>query len=83
MRGYLVFVIVPNVDEEKCEDNALRLKVESQQDTDVALITAEDLAWLAESWKEYDRGIGFDPEVLNHTGILTRKVLIQRMKLFL
>lgn len=76
-------VIVPTIDEDKCEENALRLKVESGQDTDIALIEAEDLVWVAEHWKEYERKGGFDPEVFNHTGILSRKVLTQRMKLFL
>ncbi len=76
-------VIVPTIDEDKCEENALRLKVESGQDTDVALIEAEDLVWVAENWREFERKGGFDPEVFNHTGILNRKVLTQRMKLFL
>lgn len=75
-------IIVPEVDP-SCEENALRLKVESGKDTDVALITAEDLQWVAENWMSFNDAASFDPEVFNHTGILSRQVLKQRMKLFL
>ncbi len=62
---------------------AQRLKVESGTDTDVALITAENLAWVAENWQPYSKNGSFDPEVFNHTGVLTRKTLEERMKLFM
>jgi len=75
-------IIVPEVAEEAA-GNAAKLKVESGTDTDVALITAEDLVWLAEEWPKRAGGEGFDLEVLNVTGILTRQLLEQRMKLFL
>ncbi len=65
------------------DSSALRLKVESGDDTDVALISAENLVWMADSWHTYSKTGNFDPEVFNHTGILTRKVIDQRMKLFL
>jgi hypothetical protein len=76
-------VIVPKADVEKCEDSALRLKVESLQDTDVAVINAEDLSWMADNWKSFEKKEGFNPEVLNYTGVLTRRVLTQRMRLLL
>lgn len=75
-------IIVPDVTDEAA-GNAARLKVESHADTDVALITAEDLVWLAEEWQKRGNGEAFDVELLNATGILTRPVLEQRMKLFL
>ena len=59
------------------------MKSESGSDTDVALITAEDLVWVAEEWKGRSSRDSFNLEVLNAIGILTRTVLDQRMRLFL
>jgi len=75
-------VVVPEVTEEAGR-MAARLKVESGTDTDVALITAEDLVWLAEEWPSRAGDGDFDLEVLNMTGILSRQRLEERMKLFL
>jgi hypothetical protein len=75
-------IISPEVAEEAAH-MAARLKVESGTDTDVALISAENLAWVAEQWKDRGNGQDFNPEVFNMTGILDRKTLEQRMKLFL
>jgi hypothetical protein len=62
---------------------AARLKIESGTDTDVALISAEDLLWVAETWRSRANGQGFNPEVFDITGILDRSALEQRMRLFL
>lgn len=75
-------IIVPSVADDSVA-NALRLKSTSGSDTDVALITAEDLVWLAEEWRGRSSRESFNLEVLNATGILTRPVLDQRMRLFL
>ncbi|WP_423927074.1 SAP domain-containing protein [Candidatus Palauibacter sp.] len=75
-------IIVPSVADEALA-NALRLKSESGSDTDVALIAAEDLVWVAEEWRARSSRESFNLEVLNATGILTRTVLDQRMRLFL
>lgn len=76
-------VIAPRVQPVALE-NALRLKVQSGTDTDVALIEAEDLKWMAEEWTDYAKSNGvFDLQVLNYTGILDRATLQQRMRLFL
>jgi len=74
-------IIVPGLGE-NIEENAYKLKVESQSDTDVALITAEDLKWVAENWKKYSTKDKFDLEVFNITGVLTRSLLSKRMELF-
>jgi hypothetical protein len=58
------------------------LKVESGTDTDIALITAEDLLWLAEEWRQARPNQKFNLDVLNITGILSRPMLEQRLKLF-
>jgi hypothetical protein len=62
---------------------AARLKIESGTDTDVALITAEDPPWIAETWRSRGNGQTFNPEVFNITGVLDRTALEGRMRLFL
>ena len=75
-------IIIPAVADEAVA-NAFRLKSECGSDTDVALITAEDLVWVAEEWRGRTSRDSFNLEILNATGILTRPVLDQRMRLFL
>lgn len=75
-------IIVPEIAEQAAE-NAARLKVESGTDTDVALITAEDLVWMAEEWNGRSGNEAFSLDVFNMTGILDRATLERRMKLFL
>lgn len=74
-------VIVPEIGR-GAEQAAAKLKVESKTDTDVALITAEDLVWVAEVWGKRGKGKVFDPEVFNVTGVLGRGMLDQRVGLF-
>ena len=75
-------VIVPEIDA-AAATVAARLKVESRTDTDVALITAEDLLWLAEEWPGRKSHKPFDPEVFNITGLLDRRTLERRMRILL
>jgi hypothetical protein len=76
-------VIAPEISD-RCLDNAYKLKGASGCDADVALISAEDLKWIAENWKSYvTKSKKFDLEVLNHTGILDSQSIKQRMKVFL
>ena len=51
--------------------------------THIAVIAAEDLGWVAEEWWSRNPDGRFNLEVLNMTGILTRPLLEQRMRLFL
>lgn len=81
-RVSVFLVIVPDV-ESDAESRAGLLKAQSGHDTDVPIITAEDLKWLSEEWREYTSASDFDPEVFNTTGVLSRGELEQRMKLFL
>ncbi|HKJ89265.1 MAG TPA: hypothetical protein VKA48_12250, partial [Gammaproteobacteria bacterium] len=74
-------IIVPDYTEE-AEAKAPRLKSESGTDTDVCLIRAEDLKWLAENWQESAKGRSFNPEVLNMTGGIDRQGLKTRLKTF-
>jgi len=75
-------VIVPEIGD-GADKNTYRLKVDSDSDTDVALIRAEDLKWVAENWHRYAQNGAFNLEVFNITGILNRETLIDRMELFL
>ncbi|MFW5895382.1 MAG: hypothetical protein ACOCT9_01430 [archaeon] len=74
-------VIVPEFDE-KANENAERLKYESGIDTDVAIISAENLKWIAEEWSKNKKEESFNLQVFNKTGLLTKDVLKSRIKLF-
>ena len=50
--------------------------------TNVAVIAAENLGWVAEEWWSRSPDGRFNLEVLNMTGILSRPLLEQRMRLF-
>jgi len=79
-RVTLFLIIVPSCSE-KCIQKVQKLKVESHTDTDVGLITAENLKYAAETWRDYSTDdTSFNLEVLNYTGMLTKNVLKQRME---
>ncbi|PKR77669.1 hypothetical protein CEY16_06975 [Halalkalibacillus sediminis] len=61
---------------------AQKLKAFSDQDTDVALVKASDLKYVAENWMNYStkKQPVFDLQVFNLTGELTRSMLISRME---
>lgn len=52
-----------------------------EEDTDVALIKATDLKFLAEEWKNYStqKEPQFNLQIINMTGELTRTQLMNRM----
>ncbi|SDQ93274.1 SAP domain-containing protein [Virgibacillus salinus] len=60
---------------------AQKLKAFSEQDTDVALIKASDLKYVAEEWKSYSdqKNPKFNLQVFNLTGELSRNLLMSRM----
>lgn len=72
-------IIVPTINS-SAKQNAVRLKAESKQDTDVALITAENLKMVAEDWENHSNREQFNLHIFNHTGILDRETLKERMK---
>lgn len=74
-------VIVPEVDD-SARQNAMKLKFESGTDTDIAIITAENLKWVAGEWSKEAEGRPLNLEVFNSTGILTRDELKMKMKMF-
>ncbi len=73
-------IIIPEADDTALT-NAWRLKAECAG-TDVALIDADTLVWLAKEWQKRSTEDAFDLEMFVATGILTRTVLEQRLKLF-
>ncbi len=62
---------------------ALKLKHLTDTDTDVGLISAADLKYVAETWTKFAKDGEFNLEVFNATGILDRSELNARMDLFL
>lgn len=68
-------VVVPQIGD-GAEDTAFDLKAET--DTDVSLIEAADLKWVAENWK--DHGEAFKLEVFNFPGRLDRTRLQKHLK---
>lgn len=75
-------VIAPEISE-KADENAYRLKTASGTDTDLSLISAADLKWVAENWQTYATNDKFSLDVFNFTGVLDRGSLKKRMKIFL
>ncbi|MFW6238460.1 MAG: hypothetical protein ACOC5A_04450, partial [Halanaerobiales bacterium] len=76
-----LFLIIAPAFDDSCINKAQKLKAKSKRDTDVGLITAEELKYVAENWRDYSsKDSKFNLEVLNYTGRLTKKVLDQRME---
>ena len=81
MRVTLFLVIVHDYNKDAVAQ-AQKLKALSEQDTDVALIKATDLVYIAEQWKNYSdkKNPVFNLQVFNITGELTRSMLLSRME---
>lgn len=81
MRVTLFLIIVHDYTKEAVAQ-AQKLKAFSEEDTDVALIKASDLAYVAEQWKSYSdqKNPVFNLQVFNMTGELTRNLLLSRME---
>lgn len=81
MRVTLFLIIVHDYSKEAVAQ-AQKLKAFSEEDTDVALIKASDLAYVAEQWKNYSdqKNPVFNLQVFNVTGELTRNLLLSRME---
>lgn len=75
-------IVVPSVDP-VAEENCLKLKFETQHNADTAIITAEDLKWLAENWKDSARSETFNLSIFRQTGILSRKKIEQSMRVLM
>jgi len=76
------FLIIVPAFAESAKLNAEKLKYESGSDTDVSIISAENLKWLAEKWSKNNDEKPFNLEVFNMTGLLTKEAIKSRLKLF-
>jgi hypothetical protein len=74
------FLIITSKIDQRAERNAVKLKAESGVDTDIAVITAENLKLVAENWTKYSSKDSFNLHVFNTTGILNWETLRDRMK---
>lgn len=74
-------IIVPEI-HESVQTNMYELKKRSPDDTDVALISAEDLKWIANTWRDEMESKSFNPDIFNITGILDRAMLKVRLENF-
>lgn len=81
MRVTLFLVIVHEYTNEAVAQ-AQKLKAYSEEDTDVAIIKATDLVYVAEQWQNYSdqKNPEFNLQVFNMTGELTRNMLLSRME---
>lgn len=81
MRVTLFLIITADYSNEAIS-KAQKLKAFSEQDTDVALISASDLKYVAEHWQEYSNSKEptFNLQVFNLTGELNRNTLKSRME---
>jgi len=82
-RVNVFLVIVPDLDNDACIQAARELKYSTDTDTDVAVITASNLKYVAENWQKFSKKNDFNMKVFNLTGVLTRQILDQQMKLIL
>jgi len=79
----LFLVIAPSYTSD-AEDKAHKLKAITGGDTDIGLITADELKYLVTTWHKLNTGKNnFDLRVLDHTGRLTKQVIDQRLKWFI
>lgn len=77
-------IIVPEIsDGSEVKIQAMKLKNECEKDTDVGIITAEDLKWVAENWQNKSKLEEFSLQIFNMTGILDRRTLEERIGVFL
>lgn len=76
-----VFLVIVSDYTETAVHQAQKLKAFSETDTDVALIRASDLKFVAETWKNYSgkKVPTFNLQLFNLTGGLTREILESRM----
>ncbi len=76
-----VFLVIVSDYTEAAIHQAQKLKAFSETDTDVALVTASDLKFVAENWKSYSgkKVPSFNLQLFNLTGELTEATLKSRM----
>ncbi len=81
MRVTLFLIVVHDYTKEAVAQ-AQKLKAFSEEDTDIGLIKAGDLKYVAEQWEKFSdqKQPVFNLQVFNMTGELSRNVLLSRME---
>jgi antitoxin component of RelBE/YafQ-DinJ toxin-antitoxin module len=76
-----LFLIITGEYTSDAISRAQKLKAFSDEDTDVAIISASDLKFIAEEWKNYSgqKEPKFNLQVFNLTGELNRNLILDRM----
>ncbi|WP_018925016.1 SAP domain-containing protein [Salsuginibacillus kocurii] len=76
-----IFIIITSEISSDAVSKAHKLKAFTETDTDIALISAENLKFVAEEWEAYSnqKNPAFNMQVFNLTGELTRATLQDRM----
>ena len=77
-----VFLIITGEIDNDSELSAIRLKQSTRTDTDVAIISASDLKYIAENWKKLQKSDKFNLNIFNLTGILDRSRIEKYLKLY-
>jgi Restriction Enzyme Adenine Methylase Associated len=76
------FIVFSGAFTEDGQARALTLKATCSPGTEVCLMAAGDLKWLAEKWNSDYPTRRLPLDVLGHTGVMTREVLEFRLKTF-
>lgn len=79
----MFLVIVPFVDpndEMEMLISANDIKKHTKNKTDVAIITAKDLKYIADEWRNFSTKEKFDLSIFNYTGVLKKNYLAESMK---
>lgn len=81
-RRVTLFLVIVHEYTNEAVSQAQKLKAFSEEDTDIAIIKATDLVYVAEQWKKYSdqKNPVFNLQVFNMTGELTRNMLLSRME---
>ncbi len=77
-----IFLIVTCEIDKTSEIIAIKLKQNTKTDTDVLIISANDLKYIAENWKKFQKSDKFNLNTFNLTGILDRARIETYLKLY-
>ncbi|TSA26766.1 hypothetical protein D4R71_03290 [bacterium] len=61
---------------------SIKLKQNTRTDTDISIISANDLKFIAENWKKLQKSDKFNLNIFNLTGILDRTRIEAYLKLY-
>ena len=77
-----IFLIITGEIDKACEIISIKLKQNTRTDTDISIISANDLKYIAENWKRLQKSDKFNLNIFNLTGILDRTRIEAYLKLY-